>query len=148
MYGNNTYFVQRPTMRFHFNLRGDEGLIPDKEGSDLADLEAARAEARATAKELAIEDMRNGKSHPALTVEIADPNGVVVESVRLDVALTTDNALSATQFASLREVGRSFLHAEIPAEDAVLLLDRGLIYCLLGCFRITAAGKARVVLGS
>jgi len=135
-------------MRFHFNVRVDEGLIPDKEGSDLADLEAARAEARETATELAIEALRNGKPHPALCVEIVDPSGTVVESIRLDVALTRDNTLSATQFASLREVGRSFLHAEIPAEDAVLLLDRGLIYCLLGCLRITAAGKARVLLGS
>lgn len=135
-------------MRFHFNLHDAEGSIPDEEGSELANLEAARAEARATARELAIEDMRNGKSPRAWRIQISDPTGTVVESVKLEVAMTTDDALSAAQFVSLTEVGRTFLHDQIPSEDAALLLERRLIYRLLGSLRITAAGRARLLLGS
>ena len=50
VYKNSTRFVRSIPMRFHFNLHDAEELIPDGEGSELADLEAARAEARATAR--------------------------------------------------------------------------------------------------
>ena len=135
-------------MRFHFNLHNAEESIPDDEGSDLANLEAARAEARATARELAIEDMRNGRSPRAWRIQISDPTGAVLESVKLELTMTTDDALSASQFASLTEVGRTFLHNQIPSQDAELLLERRLIYRLLGSFRITAAGRTRLTLGS
>lgn len=135
-------------MRFHFNLHSAEEAIPDEEGSELADLEAARREARATVRELAIEDMRNGMSPRAWRIQIADPTGTVIESVKLEVAMTTDHALTSSQFASLTEVGRTFLHDKIPFQDAELLLERHLIYRLLGSLRITAAGRARLTLGS
>jgi hypothetical protein len=135
-------------MRFYFNLSDDEGLIPDEEGSELADLESARAEARADARELAIEDMRNGNCPRAWRIQISDSTGTVVESVQLEVAMTSDDALSAAQFASLTEIGRTFLHDPIPSGDAALLLERGLIYRLLGSLRITAAGRTRLSLGS
>ena len=135
-------------MRFHFNLHDTERLIPDDEGSELADLEAARAEARATARELAIEDMRNGIPPRAWRIQISDPTGTVIESVKLEVAMTIDQALSSSEFASLTEVGRTFLHHNIPSDDAAHLLERGLIYSLLGSLRITAAGKTRLTLGN
>ena len=135
-------------MRFYFNLRDEDGIIPDEEGSELADLEAARAEARASARELAIEDLRNGRPPRAWRIQISDPTGTVVESVKLEVAMTTDQALTFSQFASLTEVGRTFLHDDIPSDDATLLLERGLIYRLLGSLRITAAGKTRLTLGN
>ena len=62
--------------------------------------------------------------------------------------MTSDHALTSSQFLSLTEVGRTFLHDNIPFDDAALLLERGLIYRLLGSFRITAAGRARLTLGS
>ena len=62
--------------------------------------------------------------------------------------MTTEDTLSAAQFASLTEIGRTFLHHTIPREDAALLLERGLIYRLLGSLRITAAGRTRLTLGS
>jgi hypothetical protein len=135
-------------MRFHFNLHDPEGLIADAEGSEFADLESARLEALATARELAIEDLRNGRIPSAWRIQISDSNGAVLESVKLEVALTTDGVLTAGQFASLAEISRSILHDPIPAEDATLLLDRGLIYRLLGGLRMTAAGRTRLALGS
>jgi hypothetical protein len=135
-------------MRFHFNLRNTEDSILDEEGSELADLEAARAEARATARKLAIEEMRTGRPPRAWLIQISDPTGTVIEAVELEVAMTIDHALTSSQFASLTEVGRTFLHNQIPPQDAELLLERQLIYRLLGSFRITAVGKARLKLGS
>jgi len=73
--------------------------------------------------------------------------GVAQLAAGIDQAMISDDALSAAQFVSLQEVGRTFLHDSIPSEDAALLLDRGLIYRLLGNLRITAAGRTRLTLG-
>ena len=135
-------------MRYYFHLRNPEELILDEEGSEYSDIEAAREEARASVRELAIEDIRNGKSPRGWRVQISDPDGALLDTVKFEVAMTPQGALTASQFASLAEIGRTVSHDSIPAEDAVLLLERGMIYSLLGSFRITAAGRSRLTQGN
>lgn len=148
LYENSTTFVRMAVMRLHFHLRNLEELILDEEGSEYSDMEAAREEARASIRELAIEDIRNGKSPRGWRVQISDPEGALLETVKLEVAMAPQGALSTSQFSSLTEIGRSVVHHSIPAEDAVMLLERGMIYSLLGSFRITAAGRSRLAQGN
>jgi hypothetical protein len=72
-------------MRYHFNIRDSAGIILDEEGGDFADLEAARCEARASVQDLVADDLRCGKRVPERRIEIADANGVVLDSVGLAV---------------------------------------------------------------
>jgi len=134
-------------MRYHFHLRNLEELILDEEGSEYSDMESAREEARASVRELAIEDIRNGKSPRGWRVQISDPDGALLETVKLEGVMAPQVALSASQFSSLAEIGRTVSHDSIPTEDAVLLLERGLICSLLGSFRITAAGRSWLAQG-
>ena len=87
-------------MRYHFNLHDADGLIRDEEGSEFADLEAARAEARACARELAMEDLRNDRPSHGWRVVISDPNGEMLESVRMEIATSGDapNRPSSAKF--------------------------------------------------
>jgi hypothetical protein len=62
--------------------------------------------------------------------------------------MSSASALSVSEFASLTEIGRSFLHDAIPPNDTTRLLELRLIYNLLGSLRITAAGRARLMLGT
>ena len=71
-------------MRYHFNIRDGAALIPDKEGSKFATLKAARAEARASVRDLAIEDIRSGGAARAWRVEISNHDGTVLDSISLD----------------------------------------------------------------
>ena len=135
-------------MLLHFHLHDGEALIADEEGSEFANLEAARIEARASLKELAVEDIRSGRSPRNWQIRIADPAGFVIDHVTAEVAPVGDNSLSLSQFASLTEIGRTLLHGVIPAQDAALLLERGLIYRLLGSFRLTTAGRNRLRIGN
>jgi hypothetical protein len=134
-------------MLLHFHLYDGETLIPDQEGGEFADLEAARAEARASVRELAVEDIRSGRVPRNWQIRIADPAGFVVDHVVAEFGPVADNSLSPAQFASLAEIGRTFLHDVIPSEDSTLLQERGLIYRLLGSFRLTTAGRNRLRLG-
>jgi hypothetical protein len=72
-------------MRYHFHIRDTEGLIPDEEGSELANLDAARAEARASAHDLVANDLRSGRTTPERQIEIADARGAVLDFVRVAV---------------------------------------------------------------
>jgi hypothetical protein len=67
-------------MRYHFNIREGAAFIPDDEGAEFATLEAARAEARASVRDLASEDIRNGRPAHAWQVEITTSEGAVLES--------------------------------------------------------------------
>jgi hypothetical protein len=72
-------------MRYHFNIRDAAGLIRDEEGDDFANLEAARAEARASVQDLVADDLRCGSPVPERHIEIADERGVVLDNVRVAV---------------------------------------------------------------
>jgi hypothetical protein len=74
-------------MRYHFNIRDAAGLIPDDEGSEFADLNAARAEARASARDLAVDDLRCGVPVHPWRIEIADDDGMVLDSIHVTVTL-------------------------------------------------------------
>jgi hypothetical protein len=73
-------------MRFHLNLRDDAEVIADTEGDEFVDLDAARIEARASVRELAIEDMRNGMPFHGWRVEIANDRGTVLDSIGLQLS--------------------------------------------------------------
>ena len=53
--------------------------------------------------------------------------------------------LSASEFASLREITRGFGHGAIPETDALRLIELRFIYMLLGDLRITTAGRVRAL---
>jgi hypothetical protein len=72
-------------MRYHFHIRDAEGLIADEEGSELASLDAARAEARASAQDLVANDLRGGQTIPERRIEIVDESGAVLDFVRVAV---------------------------------------------------------------
>ncbi len=65
--------------RFYFHIVDGRGLVPDEEGSELANLDAARAEAKQSALELVFKAMRSGIiEHRSL--EIADEEGRILET--------------------------------------------------------------------
>lgn len=64
-------------MRFHFHIRDLEGRISDEEGSELPDIAAARDEARATARDLAMEDLRRGHGVVDRRIEITTGGRVI-----------------------------------------------------------------------
>ena len=66
---------------FFFHLRDGGELIEDPDGSDLPDLDAARAEAIAGAREAVAEGVRAGKPVLGRSVEIADGAGRVLATV-------------------------------------------------------------------
>jgi hypothetical protein len=52
--------------------------------------------------------------------------------------------LTEAELLSLKEVGKGALQGRIPSAHADLLVERKLIYRLLGSYRVTAAGSARI----
>ncbi len=69
--------------RFYFHLRDDAGLMRDTEGSELPDLDAARAEAVADARSLVAEWLRMGQVVDGRRFEIADEAGQVLAVIPL-----------------------------------------------------------------
>jgi hypothetical protein len=67
-------------MLFYFHVRDFNGRISDPEGSELPDMDAARTEARASARDLAIEDLRCGQAVADRCIEIME-GGAVIESL-------------------------------------------------------------------
>jgi hypothetical protein len=70
-------------MRYFFNIRDRELLISDEEGTELANLAAARAEARLSARDLAMDDLRGGRAVAPLAIEITDGSGAVLETLQV-----------------------------------------------------------------
>ena len=66
---------------FHFHTRIDGHLFEDPDGSELPNLEAARAEAFAAAREAIAEQIRMGKSVGGRSFEIADEAGRILATV-------------------------------------------------------------------
>lgn len=78
--------------RYHFNIIDGEHLVPDQEGQELADLEAARFEARCSARDLAIQEIKAGVPIDGRKIEITDENGDPLESIMVhDVVLDLGN---------------------------------------------------------
>ena len=68
--------------RFFLHVRDADELFEDLEGGDLADLDAARSEASAAAREIVAEALRAGKPADGRRFEIADGAGRVLATVR------------------------------------------------------------------
>ena len=65
-------------MLYFFHIRDLQGRTSDQEGSELPDMDAARIEARAYARDLAIEDLKCGQAIADCCIEITD-GGAVIE---------------------------------------------------------------------
>src|SRR5215210_4845161 len=64
--------------RFFFRTRQDDGLIEDPDGIELPDLEAARAEAARSVREIVAERLKAGQTADFRQVEICDDTGQVL----------------------------------------------------------------------
>jgi hypothetical protein len=74
---------------YFFNIRDGRGYVADDEGIDLADLAAARSEARAGAVDMIVEWLRNEHGMRAETVfEVTDHTGSIVETLRFQDILS------------------------------------------------------------
>ena len=74
-------------MLYHFHIRDQGHLIRDEEGSDLPDMAAAQAEARASGCDLLIEELKSGIASPDRSIEITDADGRLLESLAVRAVL-------------------------------------------------------------
>lgn len=65
--------------RYYFHIRSDDGLILDPDGTELVDLDAARAEAEQSARDLLANLLKDGKELDGQVFEISDHTGNVLE---------------------------------------------------------------------
>jgi hypothetical protein len=61
--------------RYFFHIRQGEDLIPDYEGAEFEDLEAARVEAAHSCRDLAAQEIRDGGPVTFCKIEIWDECG-------------------------------------------------------------------------
>lgn len=69
--------------RFFLHLRDGTELMEDPDGSELPDLNAARAEARDAARDIMAGMVRAGELLDGQQIEIRDAAGALLEIVRL-----------------------------------------------------------------
>lgn len=74
-------------LRFYFHVRDGDCLIIDPDGSDLPDIEAARAEAISSARYILAEKVKAGAIVDGQRFEITDENDVVRAIVPLRAAI-------------------------------------------------------------
>jgi hypothetical protein len=70
-------------MRYFFNIRDAAGLIPDEEGGEFRNLNAARGEAAASARDFAMDDLRCGNLINPRSIEITDERGTLLETIMI-----------------------------------------------------------------
>jgi hypothetical protein len=68
-------------LRYYFHIRDAKGVIYDEEGTELPDIEAARREARASARDLLGDSLDRHATAESRYLEIADENGSVIETM-------------------------------------------------------------------
>ena len=75
--------------RYFFNVRNGQGLTPDEEGRELADVEAARVAALADARSMLSAEVMDGRLDLGGRIEIedADHNPVLTVDFREAVSL-------------------------------------------------------------
>ncbi len=69
--------------RYFFHIRDGENTIPDEEGLELADNEAAEVEARRSAMEMLADAQREATDIAQQVIEVTRPDGVVIARVEL-----------------------------------------------------------------
>lgn len=67
--------------RYYIDMRDEHGLIPDEEGAEFDTLQLALAEAKASAQDIAHQNIRNRRSIDASCVEVRDERGQVVAAL-------------------------------------------------------------------
>ena len=72
---------------FFLHIRNGDQLIPDPDGAELADLDAARAEARRATQELVNEGLVTRRTAPSQSIEIWDDAGNQLEVVPIEDVL-------------------------------------------------------------
>jgi hypothetical protein len=70
-------------VRFFFHVYEQGRLIPDEEGSLCADLDAAKTEAKASARDLARQALSEGQTVDDICVEIHDEGGRVLAALTI-----------------------------------------------------------------
>jgi hypothetical protein len=66
---------------YYFHIRDGETLIVDEEGIPFPTLDAARAEAARSVREMLAEQLRTGEEVNGQVIKIADESGAVVETL-------------------------------------------------------------------
>jgi hypothetical protein len=61
--------------RYHFNIKCEDRLVQDLEGSDLPDLAAAQQEALEVAREILANAIRQGQEPTGNLISVTDENG-------------------------------------------------------------------------
>jgi len=74
-------------VRYYFHIHDQGMLIPDEEGAEMSGIAEARIEARASALDLAINDLRGGYTIDDRRIVIADENGTVLETISVREAI-------------------------------------------------------------
>ncbi len=67
--------------RYYFHIRDGKDLIRDEEGTELADPEAAHAEAMASARDLALDEIRSHNRVDGRSIEIVSEFGAMIDTV-------------------------------------------------------------------
>ena len=82
--------------RYFFHVRSAENLVScDREGQELPDLEAARAEAVSSNREMLSERLLHGGALGPRQIEIADENGKVLATISAEEVLMKGGHLRA-----------------------------------------------------
>jgi hypothetical protein len=72
--------------RFFFDIHDGEAFTPDRQGLDLDDLEAAKAEAKKTLPEIVKDELPDGDRRD-FTVDVKDAAGQIVWRVTLSLVV-------------------------------------------------------------
>jgi hypothetical protein len=68
---------------YYFNVRNGAVFTPDGEGTSHADLSAAMTDVREMARDMAIDDLRQGVRVSDSVIEVTDQEGLGVGSMRV-----------------------------------------------------------------
>jgi hypothetical protein len=82
--------------RFFFDIHDGEDFTPDRDGLDLDDLEAAKAEAKRTLPEIVKDEMPDGDRRD-FTVGVKDATGQLVWRVTLSLVVESPTQSTATR---------------------------------------------------
>jgi hypothetical protein len=82
------FSAQEPVMaHFYFHIKGENCFVPDEEGSELPDIQAAGNEALNDARDLAIEALKKRQDVNGNRIEVATGDGEVVMAVPVRAVL-------------------------------------------------------------
>ena len=68
---------------YYFHVRDGELLLEDKDGTNLPNMDAALAEARASAREIAADSLKANEAIDSRKIEIVDGEGKVVGTISI-----------------------------------------------------------------